>query len=44
VSGCGILGIDALYCGDMLVVAPESQDMWKGDVKLDSFLRLWCAL
>lgn len=43
-SRCGILRIDALYCGDMLVAATESQDMWKVDVKLDSFLRLRCAL
>jgi hypothetical protein len=44
VCGCVILGNDALHCCDMHVVARESQDMWKVDVKLDNFMRLWCAL
>ena len=44
VPGCGNLGIDALHCCDMHVAAPESQDMWKVDVKLDSFLKVRCDL
>ena len=40
-SRSDILGNDGLYCCDMLDCIGEH---WKLDVKLDFFLRVWCAM